>query len=85
MMAIGFRATHHGWRAALAAVPAFFGADASSRFSILRGSLTNLYVLVAFLAAGMGFAGYIAFRSRRASEVDQVSANVLDRIRTEYR
>jgi hypothetical protein len=47
--------------------------------------LTNLYVFVAFLAAGVGAVGYIAFRWRRSPEADQVSPSVLDRIRTEYR
>jgi hypothetical protein len=41
--------------------------------------LTNLYVIVALLAA------YIAFRWRNPPEADQVSPSVLDRIRTEYR
>jgi hypothetical protein len=44
-----------------------------------------LYVFVAFLAAGLGAAGYIAFRWRKAPDADQVSPTVLDRIRTEYR
>jgi hypothetical protein len=47
--------------------------------------LTNLYVIVALLAAGVGVAGYIAFRWRNPPEADQVSPSVLDRIRTEYR
>jgi hypothetical protein len=47
--------------------------------------LSNFYLIVALLAAGVGAVGYIAFRWRNPPEADQVSASVLDRIRTEYR
>jgi hypothetical protein len=47
--------------------------------------LTNFYLLIAILAAGLGTAAYITFRWRKAPEGDQVSPSVLDRIRTEYR
>jgi hypothetical protein len=47
--------------------------------------LNNLYVIVAVVAAGICAAGYIALRWRNPPDADQVSASVLDRIRTEYR
>jgi hypothetical protein len=47
--------------------------------------LTNMYVLLSLLAAGIGAAGYIVLRWRNPPEADQVSPSVLDRIRTEYR
>jgi hypothetical protein len=47
--------------------------------------LTNLYLLVALVAAAIGAAGYVALRRRTPPSADQVSQSVLDRIRTEYR
>jgi hypothetical protein len=47
--------------------------------------LTNLYLLVALLAAGIGATAYIVLRRRNPPDTDQVSQSVLDRIRTEYR
>jgi hypothetical protein len=44
-----------------------------------------MYFVVAVLVAGLGAAGYLAFRLRRTTETDHVSPSVLDRIRTEYR
>jgi hypothetical protein len=48
-------------------------------------SVFNPYVLVGLVVAAFGLVALVVSRMRRMPSVDQVSPNVLDRIRTEYR
>jgi hypothetical protein len=46
---------------------------------------SNLYLLAGAGVAAVGLIGVVLSRFRRTPSADQVSPNVLDRIRTEYR
>jgi hypothetical protein len=46
---------------------------------------SNLYLLAGVGVAAIGLVGVVLSRIRRTPSADQVSPNVLDRIRTEYR
>jgi hypothetical protein len=50
-----------------------------------RPPLSKLYILAGILVAVTGTIRFFAARRRKSSDVDHVSENVLNRIRTEYR
>lgn len=45
----------------------------------------NIYLLAGILLAAIGLVGVAVSRMRKAPSADQVTPNVLNRIRTEYR
>jgi hypothetical protein len=47
--------------------------------------MSNIYLLAGAAVAAVGLIGVVLSRIRRSPSADQVSPNVLDRIRTEYR
>lgn len=51
----------------------------------LRGSLSNLYLLVGILVVAFSAISFVVFRMRKTPSFDHVPQNVLDRIRSEYR
>jgi hypothetical protein len=47
--------------------------------------MPNLYLLAGAVVVAMALVGVVVARLRQTPHVDQVSLNVLNRIRTEYR
>ncbi len=47
--------------------------------------MSNLYLLAGIGVAANGLVGVVLSKLRKTPSADQVSPNVLDRIRTEYR
>ncbi len=47
--------------------------------------MSNLYLLAGIGVAAIGLVGVVLSKLRKTPSADQVSPNVLDRIRTEYR
>jgi hypothetical protein len=59
--------------------------ESNNPIMLARFLMSNLYLLAGACAAVLGVIAVVVSRLRKTPGVDQVSPNVLDRIRTEYR